>query len=44
MDWAREARSARGPGPLGPGPGPARLLGPVHRPTIKYQKLFKFCF
>ena len=44
--WIGPGRRAGhgGPGPLARGPGPARLPGPVHRPTIKSQKFFKFLF
>ena len=45
MDWAQEARWARGPGPLGPGARARAPPGPSPSPhKQKSQKCFKFCF
>ena len=45
MDWAREARWARGPGPLGPGARARAPPGPSPSPhKQKSQKCFKFLF
>ena len=44
--WTGPGRRAgpRGPGPLARGPGPARLPGPVHRPTNKNLRSFSSFF
>ena len=44
MDWAREARWARGPGPLGPGAWARAPPGPSPSPHNKISEVFQFVF
>ena len=44
MDWAREARWARGPGPLGPGPWARAPLVPSPSPHNKISEVFQVLF